>query len=104
MNRLNVDALYLREAAGPYDHALIEDTEQAMAAAGFYRADQPQSRGTTVTYRLLAKAGEHNAELDAEAARPSDARGADLAINTRSAAESKKQVSLANCVSIRESA
>lgn len=91
MNRLNVDALYLREAAGPYDHALIEDTEQAMAAAGFYRADQPQSRGTTVAYRVLAKAGEHNAELDAEAACTSDASGGDLAINTRSTAASKNK-------------
>lgn len=56
---------YLREAAGPLDRALIEDTEQAMAAAGFYRADQPEGRGTPVIYTALVKAGEHKAELDA---------------------------------------
>lgn len=56
---------YLREAAGPLDRALIEDTEQAMAAAGFYRTEQPEGRGTAVVYAALAKAGEHKAELDA---------------------------------------
>ena len=56
---------YLREAAGPLDWPLIEDTEQAMTAAGFYRADQPEGRGTAVVYTALAKAGEYKADLDA---------------------------------------
>ncbi len=65
---LGIDGLrgnYLREAAGPLDRALVEDTERGVEAAGFYRARQPDGTGTAVTYAPLSKAGQHRAELDA---------------------------------------
>lgn len=54
---------YFRQAAGPLDRALIEETERAVEAAGFYRASQADGTGTTVTYTPLSNAGQHNAEL-----------------------------------------
>lgn len=54
---------YCRQAAGPLDRALIEETERAVEAAGFYRASQADGAGTTVTYTPLSNAGQHNAEL-----------------------------------------
>jgi type I restriction enzyme S subunit len=54
---------YLREAAGPLDRALIEDTEKTLEAEGFYRKRQPEGAGTVVTYAPLSKAGQHAAEL-----------------------------------------
>lgn len=54
---------YSRQAAGPLDRALIEETESAVEAAGFYRASQADGTGTTVTYTPLSNAGQHNAEL-----------------------------------------
>lgn len=54
---------YFREAAGPLDRALIEETERAVEAAGFYRASQANGAGTTVTYTPLSNAGRHSAEL-----------------------------------------
>lgn len=56
---------YLREAAGPLDRALREETERGLEAAGYYRASQTDGTGTAVTYTPLAKAGQHKAELDA---------------------------------------
>jgi len=41
---------YLREAAGPLDRALIEDTERTLEANGYYRARQPDGAGGAVTY------------------------------------------------------
>ncbi|MFD2237174.1 restriction endonuclease subunit S [Aureimonas populi] len=63
---LGIDALrgnYLREAAGPLDRALREETERSLEAAGYYRANQTDGTGTAVTYSPLAKAGQHKAEL-----------------------------------------
>lgn len=54
---------YFRQAAGPLDRALIEETERAVEAAGYYRASQADGAGTTVTYTPLSNAGQHNAEL-----------------------------------------
>lgn len=54
---------YFRQAAGPLDRALIEETERAVEAAGYYRASQIDGAGTTVTYTPLSNAGQHNAEL-----------------------------------------
>ena len=54
---------YFRQAAGPLDRALIEETERAVEAASFYRASQADGAGTTVTYAPLANAGRHNTEL-----------------------------------------
>jgi len=54
---------YFRQAAGPLDRALIEETERAVDAAGFYRASQTDGAGTTVTYTPLSNAGRHSAEL-----------------------------------------
>ncbi len=54
---------YFRQAAGPLDRALIEETERAVDAAGFYRASQTDGAGTTVTYAPLSNAGQHSAEL-----------------------------------------
>ncbi|WP_338530618.1 restriction endonuclease subunit S [Nitratireductor thuwali] len=64
---LGIDGLqgnYLREAAGPLDRALIDETERGLEAAGFYRASQRDGTGTAVTYAPLAKAGQHKAELE----------------------------------------
>lgn len=63
---LGINALqgnYLREAAGPLDRALREETERSLEAAGYYRANQTDGTGTAVTYTPLAKAGQHKAEL-----------------------------------------
>ena len=54
---------YFRQAAGPLDRALIEETERAVEAAGFYRASQADGTGTTVTYTPLSNAGRHSVEL-----------------------------------------
>lgn len=54
---------YLREAAGPYDRALIEGLDRSLEAAGFYRAMKPERIEEAVTYTPLAKAGHHNADL-----------------------------------------
>jgi restriction endonuclease S subunit len=65
---LSIDGLqgsYLREAAGPLDRALREETERELEAAGYFRANQTDGTGTAVTYSALAKAGQHKAELDA---------------------------------------
>lgn len=65
---LGIDGLqgnYLREAAGPLDRALREETERGLEAAGYYCACQTDGTGTAVTYSPLAKAGQHKAELDA---------------------------------------
>jgi len=54
---------YFRQAAGPLDRTLIEETERVVEAAGFYRASQADGAGTTVTYTPLVNAGLHKAEL-----------------------------------------
>lgn len=56
---------YLREAAGPYDRALIEGLDRSLDAAGFYRATKPETNGDGFTYTPLAKAGQHAADLKA---------------------------------------
>lgn len=56
---------YLRQAAGPLDRALIDETERALEAEGFYRKHQPDGTGTLVTYTSLSKAGQHTADLKA---------------------------------------
>ena len=63
---LGIDELqgnYLRQAAGPLDRAMIDETERAVEAAGFYSASQADGARTTVTYTPLPNAGQHNAEL-----------------------------------------
>lgn len=56
---------YIRFAAGPYDAGLIEETERAMEAASYFRAQPPGGDGKGVTYVALQKAGQHAAELNA---------------------------------------
>ncbi|MGV2108650.1 restriction endonuclease subunit S [Agrobacterium vitis] len=56
---------YLREAAGPFDRALIDETEKALETQGFYRARQPDGIGGAVTYTPLLRAGQHVVELTA---------------------------------------
>ncbi len=56
---------YLREAAGPLDRALREETERGLEAAGYYRTSQTDGTGTAVTYTPLANVGKHKEELDA---------------------------------------
>ena len=56
---------YRREAAGPLDRTLIEETETALEGAGYYRKEQPEGSGTPVTYKALPKAGQHAADLKA---------------------------------------
>jgi restriction endonuclease S subunit len=65
---IGIDGLqgnYLREAAGPLDRTLREETERGLEAAGYYRANQTDGTGTAVTYTPLVKAGQHKAELNA---------------------------------------
>jgi type I restriction enzyme S subunit len=65
---LGIDGLqgnYLREAAGPLDRTLVEETERGVEAARFYRTRQPDGARTAVTYTPLSKAGQHKAELNA---------------------------------------
>lgn len=54
---------YLREAAGPFDRVLIDETERMLEAEGFYRKKQPDGTGGAVSYTPLAKAGQHAADL-----------------------------------------
>jgi len=54
---------YFRQAAGPLDRALIEETERAVEVVGFYKAEQADGAGTIVTYAPLSNAGLHGAEL-----------------------------------------
>jgi type I restriction enzyme S subunit len=56
---------YLREAAGPLDRALIDETEKAIEVEDFYRKHQPDGTGTLVTYTPLSNAGQHAADLQA---------------------------------------
>lgn len=56
---------YVRFAAGPYDAGLIEETERAMEAASYFRAQPPGGDSRGVSYVALQKAGQHAAELDA---------------------------------------
>lgn len=56
---------YSREAAGPLDRSLIDETERALGAEGYYRKSQPEGSGTTVTYTALSKAGQHASDLQA---------------------------------------
>ena len=75
---LGIDELqgnYFRQAAGPLDRALIEETERAVEVAGFYRASQADGAGTTVTYAPLANIGRHNAELKSLLGPRADALG-----------------------------
>jgi type I restriction enzyme S subunit len=59
-----LDGSYLREAAGPFDGALIADTERGLEAARFFRAVQPSGGGEgPVSYQPLEKAGQHDREL-----------------------------------------
>ncbi|WP_179873979.1 restriction endonuclease subunit S [Rhizobium anhuiense] len=54
---------YLREAAGPLDRALIDETEKALETQGFYRARQQDGIGGAVRYTPLPKAGQHVVDL-----------------------------------------
>ena len=54
---------YIRFAAGPYDEALIRETERGMEAAAYYRAQPANGDSRGVTYVPLAKAGQHGADL-----------------------------------------
>lgn len=56
---------YLREAAGPLDRALIDETERALETAGYFSNRQPDGIGGAVTYTPLPKAGQHAADLEA---------------------------------------
>lgn len=71
---------YFRRAAGPLDRALLEETERAMEAAGFYRANQADGAGTTVTYAPLSNAGRHSAELKSLLGSRADALGGLIAL------------------------
>jgi restriction endonuclease S subunit len=71
---------YFRQAAGPLDRALIEETERAVEAAGFYRASQANGAGTSVTYAPLPNAGRHSAELKSLLGPRADALGALIAL------------------------
>jgi type I restriction enzyme S subunit len=57
---------YLREAAGPLDRTLVEETEGGLEASSFFRAALPNIHAKTgnVTYTPLPKAGQHRPELE----------------------------------------
>ncbi|NTJ64900.1 restriction endonuclease subunit S [Agrobacterium rhizogenes] len=71
---------YFRQAAGPLDRALIEETERAVEAAGFYSASQADGVGTTVTYTPLSNAGRHSADLKSLLGPRADALGGLIAL------------------------
>jgi hypothetical protein len=56
---------YLRYAAGPYDEALIQETEQGLETAGFYRAEPANRDRRAILYAPLANEGRHSDELKA---------------------------------------
>jgi restriction endonuclease S subunit len=58
---------YLREAAGPLDRALVDETEGGLEAFGFFRTVLPNihAKSSGVVYAPLSKAGQHRAELEA---------------------------------------
>jgi type I restriction enzyme S subunit len=66
---------YCRQAAGPLDRALIDETERLVEAAGFCKTSQADGVGTTVTYTPLGKAGQHNTELKSLLGPRADALG-----------------------------
>ncbi|MCG5237583.1 restriction endonuclease subunit S [Xanthobacter oligotrophicus] len=66
---------YVRQAAGPLDRTLLEETERSVEAAGFYRASQADGAGTGVTYVPLSNAGRHGAELKSLLGPRADALG-----------------------------
>lgn len=55
---------YMRQAAGPLDRSLIEESERAVEAAEFYHASQQEGAGTMVAYAPLGKAGQHKTTLN----------------------------------------
>lgn len=71
---------YFRQAAGPLDRALLEETERAVEMAGFYRASQADGAGTSVTYAPLSNAGRHSAELKSLLGPRADALGGLIAL------------------------
>lgn len=71
---------YVRQAAGPLDRTLLEETERAVEAAGFYRASQADGAGTGVTYAPLSNAGRHGAELKRLLGPRADALGGLIAL------------------------
>lgn len=54
---------YLREAAGPFDRSMLDETEKALEAAKYYCKSQPDGTGTAVAYMALPKAGQHTTDL-----------------------------------------
>jgi type I restriction enzyme S subunit len=64
---IELQGTYFREAAGPLDRTLVEETERGMEASAFCRATLPDihAKNGGVAYSLLAKAGQHRAELEA---------------------------------------
>ncbi|TPL76250.1 restriction endonuclease subunit S [Mesorhizobium sp. B2-3-13] len=54
---------YLREAAGPFDRALIDETERLLELEGFYRVKQSDGVGGAVIYMPLTRAGQHADDL-----------------------------------------
>lgn len=56
---------YLREAAGPLDRTLVEETERGMETSAFCRTALPDihAKSGGVTYKPLEKAGQHATEL-----------------------------------------
>lgn len=55
---------YVRFAAGPYDAGLIAETERAMEAAAYFRAQPAGGDSRGVTYLALQKAGQHADDLN----------------------------------------
>jgi type I restriction enzyme S subunit len=54
---------FIRFAAGPYDEALIKETERGLEAAGYCRAQTSEGDSGGIAYVPLANAGRHTAEL-----------------------------------------
>ncbi|HTV57207.1 MAG TPA: restriction endonuclease subunit S, partial [Terriglobia bacterium] len=60
-----LEGTYLREAAGPLDRTLVEETERGMETSAFFRTALPDihAKSGGVTYTPLEKAGQHVTEL-----------------------------------------
>lgn len=55
---------YVREAAGPLDRDMVREVETALQASGHVVVEQPEGRGTAVTYHLRGTRGAFQTELE----------------------------------------
>ncbi len=55
---------YVREAAGPLDRDMVREVETALQVSGHVVIEQPEGRGTAVSYQLRGMRGTFQSELE----------------------------------------